>query len=169
MNNELLTELEDILNHGQMQMEAVRIEYENQIVVIKKQKAERLREIEKEESAELVMLRQSREDCANEGNEHEETCREKHDRTLDQIRTQRDSQLEVVRTQSVEDQLQVNNDATKELVKKQAQLKQQLKNIREQRYEQIERIMRQRAGGPEDYCPELDCSMCEGPKELGKY
>ena len=162
MNNELFTELEDILTQGEMQMEAVRIEYENQMVVIKKQKAERLRELEAEEAAQLVALRQSREGCAQEGDEHEETCREKHDRTLDAIRTQRDSQLEAVRAKSVEDQLQVNDYATKELMKKQAQLKMQLKNIREQRYEQIEKIMRQHAGGPENYCPELDCSMCEG-------
>ena len=105
---------------------------------------------------------QSREDCAHEGNEHGETCREEYDRILDEIRTERDSQLEVIRTQSVEDQLQVIADAKEELVIMQAQLEQQLKNIREQHYYEIEKIMRKCEGGAEQTCPAFDCSMCPG-------
>merc|ERR1711992_163061 len=107
-----------------MQMEAARIEHEDQMVVIEEQKAERLRDIETEEAVQLERLRQSREDCAHEGNEHGETCREEYDRILDEIRTERDSQLEVIRSQSVEDQLQVIADAKEELVIMQAQLEQ---------------------------------------------
>merc|ERR1712241_459471 len=79
--------------------------------------------------------------------EHEETCREEHDRILDEIRTERDTQLEAVRVQSIEDQLEVMEEAKQELVVMQAQLEQQLKNIREQHYDEIEKIMRKCEGG----------------------
>merc|ERR1711902_38922 len=135
-------------------------------VTIEEEKAERLREIETEEAVQLEMLRQSREECAAEGNEHAETCREEHDRILDEIRTERDTQLEAVRVQSVEDQLEVMEEAKQELVVMQAQLEQQLKNIREQHYDEIEKIMRKCEGGAEPSCPAFDCSVCE---ESGSY
>ena len=75
MNDEPFTELEGILAQKQMQMEAVRIEHEDQMVVIEEQKAERLADIETEEAIELEKLRQSRDNCANAGNEQAETCR----------------------------------------------------------------------------------------------
>merc|ERR1712165_308193 len=129
-------------------------------VTIEEEKAERLREIETEEAVQLEMLRQSREECAAEGDEHAETCREEHDMILDEIRTERDTQLEAVRVQSVEDQLEVMEEAKQELVVMQAQLEQQLKNIREQHYDEIEKIMRKCEGGAEPSCPVFDCSMC---------
>ena len=58
LNDELFTELEGILAQKQMQMEAVRIEHEDQMVVIEEQKAERLRDIETEEAVQLEKLRQ---------------------------------------------------------------------------------------------------------------
>ena len=97
-----------------------------------------------------------------EGDEHEETCVEEHDRILDQIRTERDAQLEAVRVQSEVDQLQVIAGARDTLVIVQAQLEQQLKNIRETRYDEIEKIMRMCEGGAAEACPAFDCSMCEG-------
>ena len=145
-----------------MRLEAVRIEHEDQMVVIEEQKAEKLRQIETEEAVQLEILRQSREDCAQQGDGREATCREEHDKTLDEIRTERDTQLEAVRVQSGEDQLQVIAEAKEELVKMQAQLEQQLKNIREQRFDEIEKIMRKCEGGAEEACPVFDCSMCEG-------
>merc|ERR1712165_526053 len=117
-----------------------------------------------EEAVELEKLRQSRDNCANAGNEQAETCREEHDRILDEIRTERDTQLEAVRTQSVEDQLEVMEEAKQELVVMQAQLEQQLKNIREQHYDEIEKIMRKCEGGAEPSCPAFDCSVCEVPE-----
>ena len=57
-NDEHFTELEGILAQKQMQMEAVRIEHEDQMVVIEEQKAERLRDIETEEAVQLERLRQ---------------------------------------------------------------------------------------------------------------
>merc|ERR1711899_34525 len=149
-----------ILAQKQIQMETVRIEHEDQIVVIEQQKAERLADIETEEAVELEKLRRGRDNCANAGNDVAETCREEHDRILDQIRTERDSQLEAVREQSTEDQLEVIADAKEELVIMQAQLEQQLKNIREQHYDEIEKIMRKCEGGAAPHCPEFDCSMC---------
>merc|ERR1712165_205466 len=117
-----------------------------------------------EEAVELEKLRQSRDNCANAGNEQAETCREEHDRILDQIRTERDTQLEAVRAQSVEDQLEVIAEAKEELVIMQAQLEQQLKNIREQYYDEIEKIMRRCEGGAEPSCPVFDCSICPEPE-----
>merc|ERR1711979_184709 len=149
--------------------EEVRIDHEDQIVVIKEQKAEKLRQIETEEAVQLEMLRQSREDCAKEGDEHEETCIEKHDRILDGIRTERVEQLEEVRVQSEEDQLEVIAEAREVLVMIQAQLEQQLTNIREQRYDEIEKINRKCEGGAAEMCPMLDledaCAMCEAGEE----
>ena len=58
LNDEPFTELEGILAQKQMQMEQVRIEHEDQIVVIEEQKAERLAEIETEEAVQLEKLRQ---------------------------------------------------------------------------------------------------------------
>ena len=75
MNDETVTELEGILAQKQIQMETVRIEHEDQIVVIEQQKAERLADIETEEAVELEKLRQGRDNCANAGNEQAETCR----------------------------------------------------------------------------------------------
>ena len=156
------TELEGVLAEKEMRLEAVRIEHEDQIVVIKEQKAEKLRQIETEEAVQLEILRQSREECALEGDGREETCREEHDRILDDIRTERDAQLEAVRVQSGEAQLEAIAEAKEELVLTQAQLEQQLKNIREQRFDEIEKIMRKCEGGAEEACPVFDCSMCEG-------
>merc|ERR1712037_856290 len=136
--------------------------HEDQIVVIKEQKAEKLRQIETEEAVQLDILRQSREECALEGDGREETCREEHDRILDNIRTERDAQLEAVRVQSGEAQLEAIAEAKEELVLTQAQLEQRLKNIREQRFDEIEKIMRKCEGGAEEACPVFDCSMCEG-------
>merc|ERR1712012_174323 len=158
------SELEGILAQEQMLKETARIEHEDQMVTIEEEKAERLREIETEEAVQLEMLRQSREECAAEGNEHAETCREEHDRILDEIRTERDTQLEAVRVQSVDDQLEVMEEAKQELVVMQAQLEQQLKNIREQHYDEIEKIMRKCEGGAEPSCPAFDCSVCEVPE-----
>ena len=156
------TELEGVLAEKEMQLEAVRIDHEDQIVVIKEQKGEKLRQIETEEAVQLEILRQSREDCALEGDGRAETCREEHDRILDDIRTERDTQLEAVRVQSGEAQLEAIAEAKEELVLGQAQLEQQLKNIREQRFDEIEKIMRKCEGGAEETCPAFDCSMCEG-------
>ena len=75
---------------------------------------------------------QSREGCAEEGDEHGETCREKHDKTLDEIRTERDKELDDVRKEAEEDQKQVEAGAKEVLAITQAQIEQQLKNIREQ-------------------------------------
>ena len=75
LNDKPFTELEGILAQKQIQMETVRIEHEDQMVVIEQQKAERLADIETEEAVELEKLRQSRDNCANAGNEQAETCR----------------------------------------------------------------------------------------------
>ena len=58
LNDAPFTELEGILAQKQMQMEAVRIYHEDQIVVIEEQKAERLADIETEEAVQLERLRQ---------------------------------------------------------------------------------------------------------------
>ena len=148
----------------------MRIEHEDQIVAIEESKAERLRQIETEEAVELENLRQSRENCAQEGDGHAETCREEHDKILDEIRTERDRQLEEVRVRSTEDQLEVMEEAKDELVVIQAQLEQELKNVREQRYDEIEKIMRKCEGGGEEHCPAMTldeaCNYCDAG---GKY
>ena len=160
MTDKPSTELEGVLAEKEMRLEAVRIEHEDQIVVIKEQKAEKLRQIETEEAVQLEILRQSREDCALEGDGRAETCREEHDRILDDIRTERDTQLEAVRVQSGEAQLEAIAEAKEELVLGQAQLEQQLKNIREQRFDEIEKIMRKCEDGGEKK-DEKACKMLE--------
>merc|ERR1712117_920028 len=155
------TELEEVLAQKEIRLEQVRIQHEDQIMAITEQKAEKLRQIETEEAVQLEMLRQQREQCAIEGNEHEASCIEEHDAQLDEIRTRRDAALEAVRVQSEQAQLQIMAAARDELVVIQAQLEQQLRNIREQRYMEIERVMRTCEGGnPEEGCPAFDCSMC---------
>jgi len=129
-------------------------------MAITEAKAERLRQIETEEAVQLEMLRQQREECTDEGDQHEASCFEEHDAQLDEIRTRRDAALEAVRVQSEQDQLQIMAAARDQLVIVQAQLEQQLQNIREQRYEEIERVMRRCEGGAEEACPAFDCSMC---------
>ena len=149
LTDELSIELESILAKKERQLEKVRIEHEDQIVAIKEQKAEKLGQIEAEESAQLENLRQGRGNCTYEGDGRQETCREEHDRILDKIRTERDSQLEEVRKVTGEAQLQVEAEARVELVTIQAQLQQQLDNIRERYSDEIERIMRK--------CKEVAC------------
>merc|ERR1711884_691907 len=149
------------LAQKEIRLEQVRIQHEDQIMAITEQKAEKLRQIETEEAVQLEMLRQQREQCAIEGNEHEASCIEEHDAMLDEIRTRRDAALEAVRVQSEQAQLQIMAATRDELVVIQAQLEQQLRNIREQRYMEIERVMRTCEGGnPEEGCPAFDCSMC---------
>ena len=163
--NGLSSELEGILAEKEIRKEASRIEHEDQIIVITENKAQRLRELDTEETVELQVLRDSRDTCAADADNIEATCWEEHEIQLDEIRTRRDAELEAIRVQADADEVAVMNEAKEELVIIQAQLEQQLKNIREVRYDEIEKVMRQCEGGAEEACPsytlEDACGYCE--------
>merc|ERR1712109_195788 len=155
------------------ELEAARILLEDQMAVINEQKAQKLRDIERDEADELGRLRQARDNCAPQGDAAAATCTEDHEMELDRIRTMRDNALEGVRVQAKDDEMQVRAEAKDELITIQSQLKMQLKNLREQRYNEIEAIMRRCEGGAalstkacKAHTVEDACAVCETGQDM---